>query len=76
LRAGDKYNNLFKGGSYFELISKKKTHLRISTDLPYWQIYTPENKSRIAIEPASFCGNLYNIYQKDSKIDLLTQGSL
>jgi hypothetical protein len=35
------YNNLFKGGNYFELIAQNGAHLRLSSDLPYWQIYNP-----------------------------------
>jgi hypothetical protein len=35
--------------------------VKISSGLPYWQIYTPPDGKRIAVEPMSFTGNLYAI---------------
>lgn len=29
--------------------------------MPYWQIYTPPDRKRIAVEPMSFTGNVYKI---------------
>ena len=30
--------------------------------MKYWQIYTPPDGIRIAVEPMTFMGNLYTIY--------------
>lgn len=70
------YNNLFLGGSYFELISDAKTHLKLSSDLPFWQVYNPQDRTKIAVEPASFCGNLYTIFEKDPTIKLAKEGKV
>lgn len=41
--------------------------------MPYWQIYTPDD-TRIAVEPMSFCGNLYKIYGDGDYSKLMTLG--
>lgn len=58
-----------------KLISKEVT-VSIESDLPYWQIYTPASRKTIAIEPVSFCGNLYNISSKDKDIVLQKSGKI
>jgi hypothetical protein len=30
--------------------------------MKYWQIYTPPDGKRIAVEPMTFIGNLYALY--------------
>jgi hypothetical protein len=42
------YNNLFEGGTYFELKSNE-AHVKLSSDLPYWQIYNPAERTKIAV---------------------------
>lgn len=37
-----------------------KKMLILTSDLQYWQIYTPDEK-RIAVEPMSFTGNVFRI---------------
>jgi galactose mutarotase-like enzyme len=61
LDSKSQYDSLFKGGSYVELISVSGVHIRVDSNLPFWQIYTPPDSKRIAIEPMSYCGNVYRI---------------
>lgn len=57
-------------------LTSKEATVSIESDLPYWQIYTPASRKTIAIEPVSFCGNLYNIYSKDKDIVLQKTGNI
>ena len=51
-----------EGGS-LELIDEQKSiTVQIQSKLKYWQIYTPGDRTRIAVEPMSFCGNMYKIH--------------
>jgi hypothetical protein len=61
IQSDKKYDDLFEGGSFFKLISLDNFNLKISSSLPYWQVYTPPDGKRIAIEPMSFTGNVYKI---------------
>lgn len=56
-----KYDHLFEGGSFLQITSKDGFNVRINSKLPYWQIYTPPEGKRIAVEPMTFTGNLYKI---------------
>lgn len=49
--------------------------MKISSALPYWQIYTPPCGKRIAVEPMSFTGNMYRISQT-GHVPNLTEGAL
>ena len=60
----DQYDSLFEGGSYLQIGNKTGFNVRINSSLPYWQIYTPPDGKRIAVEPMSFTGNLYHIHQQ------------
>ena len=59
------YDSLFEGGTYLQLTNPTGFNVRISSQLPYWQIYTPPEGKRIAVEPMSFVGNLYDIGRND-----------
>jgi len=62
-----KYDSLFQGPKEFSEndldnfveLDDGVNKLRIESNLEFWQIYTPEDGKRIAIEPMSFHGNLY-----------------
>jgi hypothetical protein len=41
--------------------------------MPYWQIYTPPDGKRIAVEPMSFTANVYKISEAGFK-PTLTKG--
>ena len=69
---GQKYDNLFYPGTYFSIQGKTHT-LTISSNMPYWQIYTPD-EYRIAVEPMSFCGNIFSIYKDQDYTKLMTEG--
>jgi hypothetical protein len=56
------------------LINSNGFSLTITSNLPFWQIYTPPDGKRIAVEPMSFTGNLYKILELDPK-ELLKNGS-
>ena len=43
------------------MASKGGFDVKINSSLPYWQIYTPPCGKRIAVEPMTFVGNLYDI---------------
>jgi len=55
------------GGNYVELLSKTGVKVRLESDLKYWQIYTPQERTAIAVEPVSFGGNLYEIMSANNK---------
>jgi len=57
----NKYDDLFEGGTFLEIASTDHFHVKITSPLPYWQIYTPPDGKRIAVEPMSFTGNVYKI---------------
>jgi hypothetical protein len=44
-----------------EIATTDNFHVKITSHLPYWQIYTPPDGKRIAVEPMSFTGNVYKI---------------
>jgi hypothetical protein len=69
------YDSLFEGGTYLQLTNPTGFNVRISSQLPYWQIYTPPEGKRIAVEPMSFVGNLYDI-SKQGECPTLSEGSL
>lgn len=65
---GEKFDNLFRGGSRFSIVSnhlKKKLTIQ-SKELKYWQVYTPD-EHRIAVEPMSFCGNIFAIREQQGE---------
>jgi hypothetical protein len=37
----------------------------VESNLQFWQIYTPDDGKRIAIEPMSFHGNVYEIVKEN-----------
>lgn len=52
---------LGKGMNYFELIGKKYSLLvSAAADFPYFQLYTPKDRSSIAIEPMTCAPNAFN----------------
>lgn len=61
---GSKYDNLYRKGSFFSIQSDiLKKSVTIKSNLPYWQIYTPDEK-RIAVEPMSFTGNVFRVREE------------
>jgi hypothetical protein len=58
------------------LKSKAGVRARLESDLPFWQIYNPPERRTIAVEPASFSGNLYHIHSLDPLIELPKTGRL
>ena len=70
LKSGENYDSLFEreGLGYLRIQSlelNKEVEIS-SSDMHFWQVYTPPDGKRIAVEPMTFCGNLYKIY--DEKI--------
>ena len=64
IEPGVKYDSLFRGGRYLSIKSKKLgKKVTVSSDLDYWQIYTPDEQ-RIAVEPKSFSGNIHKIKEQ------------
>jgi hypothetical protein len=43
--------------------------------MKYWQVYTPPDGKRIAVEPMTFVGNLYSIYSEEKFGKLPNQGN-
>lgn len=74
ISSGEKYDSLFEGGTFVNLESKNGFNVRIQSELPYWQIYTPPDGRRIAIEPMSFTANVYKISEAGLEPNL-TEGS-
>lgn len=72
------YDDLFvveEGNGYLQL--KGEGHVvRIEnkSNMKYWQVYTPADRKRIAVEPMTFVGNLYALYPK-MKPELPQEGS-
>ena len=61
------YDSLFvvedEEGGFLELIDEKReVNVSIKSKMKYWQVYTPGDRKRIAVEPMSFCGNMYKIH--------------
>lgn len=67
INGNEKYDSLFQGASEFSQdklgnfveLDDGLNKVRIESNLEYWQIYTPPDGKRIAIEPMSFHGNIY-----------------
>lgn len=62
-----KYDHLFKfegeGEAYFRMGKPNSQKVQIkSKDMRYWQVYTPADGNRIAVEPMTFFGNIYSVY--------------
>lgn len=45
-----------------------------SRDMRYWQVYTPEGGRKIAVEPMTFMGNVYRVYEHGEFGDLQNEG--
>lgn len=68
IREGNQYDHLFlkEGEGFVRLKAKDGPSVEISSkEMHYWQVYTPGDGARIAVEPMTFCGNLYKIYNKE-----------
>lgn len=62
-----KYDHLFKnngeGEAFFRLCKPHGHSVEVkSIDMKYWQVYTPPDGVRIAVEPMTFFGNMYALY--------------
>ena len=64
VKSSEKYDSLFEGGTFLQIANKDGFNVKINSELPFWQIYTPPDGKRIAVEPMTFTGNLYHIHEK------------